>query len=137
MITETDSTDRDRLQSWIEQDDSKKHFVPEEWYTGKGFLSFRYDDQIGTVCYIRIDKQSELMRIFYLFGPVSEISQKRVAKAILKTIPMLEKVAREQNMKGLIYDSVSQKLIDFVFRAFAFVPAGDNNYKLEFEVAHV
>lgn len=129
-INETNSADRDQLQSWIDQDNSKKHAEPESWYTGKGLFSFRYDDTKGAVCYIRLDKEDDLARLYYLFVPNAEV---RIAKAILKTIPMCKTVAQQQGLKGLIYDSVSQKLIDFCWRAFGFVPAGGDNYKLEFE----
>lgn len=128
-LNEVNSEDKQRLQEWIDFDSSKKHAEPEGWYTGKGLLSFRYDDSKGPVCYIRMDKEDNLARLYYLFVPNAET---RIAKAILKTIPMCADVAKEQNLKGLVYDSVSLKLIDFCWRAFGFVSAGGDNYKLEF-----
>ena len=128
-------TDQDlaRIQDWIDQDTSKIHKQPAEWLTGNGQLAFRHDDLRGPVCYVRVDKENELLRLYYLFAPESEVSKSRNAKAILMTLGMLIDYAKHLGLKGLIYDSKSEKLIQFVHVAFGFVPAGEDNYKLEWE----
>lgn len=60
LINETTMEDRDRLAEWIAADNSKKHAEPESWYTGKGLMSFKYEDTKGPVCYIRLDKEGDL-----------------------------------------------------------------------------
>ncbi|VVB52821.1 Uncharacterised protein [uncultured archaeon] len=134
-ITETIQQDVEQLTEWIQNDPYHKDCLdPLWWLTGNGLLSFCVSDSEGPTMYARMDKDGELLRMHCQFAPESEVSKIRSAKSLIWAVPIMEHYAKEQGLKGLVYKSVSEPLISFMQRQFAFVPTGNDDYIKTFEV---
>lgn len=126
--------DVEQLTKWIEHDPYHKDCLnPEWWLTGNGLLSFRVDDQNGAVMYIRTEPDDGLLRIHTQFAPEQEVSKLRVVKAIVKGLPKLEQLARQNDLIGFVYRSVSPLLIEFMTKKFGFTAVGSDDYRMLFE----
>jgi hypothetical protein len=135
------STEQDieRLTAWIEADPYHKDCLnPMWWLTGADhgcLLAFRLDDDHGALCYVRLDQEvlSSRIRLHTQFAPIEQVSKLRLVKGMLKCIPVIEDFCTKQNASGIIFQSVSPLLIDFMDRKFGFKPAGGDDYLLKFE----
>ena len=131
------STEQDipQLTEWIQNDPYHKDYLdPEWWLTGNGLLSYVIQDSNGPTMYVRVDSENELLRIHTQFAPESEVSKLRVIKSIVWALPIMEKVAKDNQLVGLIYKSTNPSLISFMQIKFSFVPCGDDDYRQTFEV---
>jgi len=133
----TPSTEQDieQLTEWIKADPYHKGCLdPLWWLTGQGLLCYCLQDEKGPTMYVRLDKDGDLLRIHTQFAPQSEVSKIRTAKSLLWAFPKMRDVAKKNNLTGFVFKSISEKLITFMQIAFSFVPIGNDDYQLLFEV---
>ena len=131
-LTHTTIEDTEQLTEWIQADPYHQDCLnPEWWFTGNGLLSFCIQDS-KPIVYCRVDVEHPRLRLHCQFGPVSEVSRFRVVKALTWGIPVMQHLARQNNLTGLVYQSVSPSLIQFMQIKFGFVPIDNNDYLLEF-----
>ena len=102
---------------------------PEWWVTGNGYLSYLVSDDQGTVFYMRTDKDGDFLRLNTQFAPEDVVSKRRVAPAIIFMLDRMKILARHENFKGLIYQSTSPSLINFVAKQ-GFEAVDNNDYLL-------
>jgi hypothetical protein len=135
MIKLSPSTEQDieRLTAWIKSDPYHKDCLnPIWWLTGVegSLLSFRLDDDHGPLCYVRLDQDilTGLIRLHTQFAPRQDVSKLRLVRGMLKCVPIVEKFSREQKASGIVFQSTSPLLIDFMKKKFEFQPAGGDDY---------
>jgi hypothetical protein len=127
--------DRERLERWIKEDPYHKDFLhPFWWLTGRDgtLLCFRLDDFDGPLCYVRLDEKlpDGTIRLHTQFAPREEVSKLRLVKGMLKCIPIILHVCRQQHAVSIVFQSVSPTLIGFMQKKFGFQPAGGTDYML-------
>jgi hypothetical protein len=135
-FTPSTEQDTEQLSEWILADIDPPHrsVSPSWWLTGNGVLSYCLHDTKGPTMYVRLDKDKDMMRLHCQFAPVSEVSRLRVARSLLFALPRMREIAKKSNLKGFVYKSTHPDLISFMQTCFSFVPNGDDDYKLMFEV---
>jgi hypothetical protein len=129
--------DTEQLSEWIKADIDLPHrnVSPSWWLTGNGVLSYCLQDFKGPTMYVRLDKDKDMMRLHCQFAPVSEVSRMRVARSLLFALPRMREIAKKNNLKGFVYTSTNSDLICFMQTCFGFIPFGNDDYHLMFEVA--
>ncbi len=134
-LTTSSLSDLEQIKEWVEKDPfHKNQNQPAWWLTGQGLLSFCVQDSKGPVVYVRLDKQDDMLRLNCQFAPEEEVSKLRVMKALIWTFPQMVHVIKQNKLKGFVYKSVNQPLIDFMQLKFSFTPTGnDNDYWLPIE----
>jgi hypothetical protein len=132
------STEQDieQLTRWIENDPYHKDCLdPRWWLTGNGsLLSFRFDDSEGAVCYVRLDSDGHFCGLHTQFAPEQEVSKSRLVRSMLEAIPVIAEYAKQHGLEGIMFESTSITLIEFMKKIFGFQPAGGNDFVLRFEV---
>ncbi len=137
----TMETDIPKINEWISSDPwhkDDKHSA--EWLlTGGGKLSFCLSDDIGPLCFVRLDEEGEMLRLATQFGPEDEVSKSRLVAGLLSMgIPAIIEFGKVKGYKGIVFESTSESLIAFMNRLGFFKAAGENDYALTFEeVTHV
>lgn len=136
-LTETTPQDIQQVKEWIAADpwhrDDPLNQFPERMITGNGLLSFCIQDDEGPVCYVKLTEDGGLVRCAIQFGPESEISRKRVSKALTEAgVPAMKIFAKEAGYTGLIFESVNPELIAFA-KKFGFNAVGDDQFVAVFE----
>ena len=127
-ITIVPSTEKDiaTLRYWMDVDIDPTHHCadPFWWITGSegSLLCFCTQDSEGPLCYVRLDpKDSDgLIRLHTQFAPRDQVSKLRLVGAMLKCFPMVQLFCRQQSGSGIIFQSTSMSLIDFMKRKFGF-----------------
>jgi hypothetical protein len=134
-FTNTTQADTEQLTEWIQADPYHKDCLnPQWWFTGNGLLSYCLQDSKGPTMYVRLDKDEELLRLHTQFAPDNQVSKLRVVKSLMYALPRMEQFAKSKDLKGYVYRSTSQSLIDFMQIKFGFTPVGANDdYWLPFE----
>ena len=98
-------------------------------------LSYYLRDSKGPTMYVRLDQEGDLMRLSTQFGPESEVSKLRVVKSLIWALPKMEYLAKQDQLRGFIYESTSKSLIEFMQKKFGFTPVNNtDDYVLYFEV---
>jgi hypothetical protein len=116
MLTccETTKTDLAQIAAWTEKDEFHRDInFPDWWLTGNGALSFRLDDDEGPVVYVRLD-EGEMYRLHCQFPPPEIVSKRRLIQGMLGIFPLLLQHAKDAGAKGLVFGSVSHKLVRFM-----------------------
>lgn len=136
MINFSTSTldDVDQIKEWAEHD--PYHFVTENaewWLTSQGFLSFCLQDEIGPICYVRLDSEDGLTRLHTQFAPETIVSKKRLIVGMLEAIKTTIPYLMSKGSQGIIFNSVSPSLIEFMDKQLGFKAVGNDDYKLIFE----
>jgi hypothetical protein len=136
------STEKDlpTIDSWLIADPGQRAqcVYNRAYLTGSpnSMLVFRLDDSIGPTMFVRCEQDptnETLVRMHILFGD-DTVSNSRIARAIYKTLPVIIKHFMEAKFHGMIFDSVSVGLVQFLER-FGFKSIeGTNDYLLTFEV---
>lgn len=136
-LTPSTPNDIEQLTEWIQADPYHKDCLdPQWWLTGNGLLCYCIQDQVGPTMYVRTEAENDLLRIHTQFAPLTEVSKLRVIKSIVKALPVMEKLAIDNNLKGFIYKSTSPSLIQFMQVKFGFAPTGNSDdYWMPFEVS--
>jgi hypothetical protein len=134
-IRETVQSDLETIERWKQLDDIHKddpECIPEYLLTGRGLLCFCLTDDIGPLCFVRLDKDEDLVRLATQFGPKQETSKRRLVMAMLKVgIPSVILFAKNKHFKGVVFKSNRPKLIKFMTGQ-GFIPQPDNDYILRF-----
>jgi hypothetical protein len=136
-FTDTIVSDTEQLTQWISADPYHRDCMnPSWWFTGAehALTCFCLQDSIGPTMFVRLDKDNDLLRLHTQFGPESEVSKIRVVKAIIKTLPVLEKYGKGLGLKGFVVKSTSESLINFLQIKFGFTPVDNDDYWMSFEV---
>jgi hypothetical protein len=131
---ETTRDDLTQIAAWTEKDEFHREInCPDWWTTGNGALSFRLDDDEGPVVYIRLDS-GELYRLHCQFPPQEVVNKRRLVHGMLGIFPLLLQHAKDAGAKGLVFDSVSHKLVRFMAKL-GFEPSWEHagEYVLRFE----
>jgi hypothetical protein len=134
-LTETTQSDIEQIREWLacdpwHKDDSRN--VPELMTTGNGLLSYCLQDDEGPIAYVKLTEEGELVRIAMQFGPQEEVSKKRLAVGLAEVgIPIIKVFALENGFKGLVYESISPKLI-FFCEKLGFKSVGNDDYAMLF-----
>jgi len=135
-ITVTTEADLPQIQEWINADPYHKddpRCTAEGLLTGNGALAFCLGDDEGPLCFVRLDVESEFLRLSTQFGPEAEVSKKRLVTGLLSTgIPAIIIFAKEGKYKGIVFESTSPTLIAFMDKQ-GFRPLSGNDYVLNFE----
>jgi hypothetical protein len=98
--------------------------------TGNGLLSFRVDDELGPVFYVRLD-EGEFCRLSVQFAPHDIVPKRRLVVSMLEALPKAIQVAKDSGSKGMTFDSSSPTLIKFMDRI-GFKDSGNGSYTLLF-----
>jgi len=127
----TIESDLPLLTEWLKADPWHKDEArndPSTLLTGKGLLSFCLCDDEGPLCFSRLDKEGELIRVAVQFAPEGTVSKRRLIVGMMKSFfPAIKQFAVDQKAEGLIYESVSPTLIAFCDKQ-GFKSVGDNQY---------
>ena len=131
----TPSTQQDipQLTQWIEHDPYHKNCLdPVWWLTGVygSLLSYRLDDDTGPICYVRLDPKDErgLIRLHTQFAPVEQVSRLRLVKQMLLCVPAMMYYCKQQQGAGLVFQSSSSLLINFMKTRFKFVDLDQDQF---------
>lgn len=119
---ETLPGDLERITRWTELDNFHTVILPKWWLTGNGDLSFCVHDDEGPVFYVRVDREFKLLRMNCQFGPLEEVSKRRVIAGIKTVIDVIQSYAKGTAANGMILSSENPTLIKFLARM-GFVPA--------------
>jgi hypothetical protein len=136
MIKLTPSTEQDieRITGWIAQDVYHSGRMSAEWWlTGNGLLSYRLQDDKGPMMYVRTDVDNDLMRLSTQFAPESEVSKLRVVKSLIWALPKMEYLAKQNQLRGFVYESTSKSLIDFMNKLGFIALDNTDDYVLYFD----
>ncbi len=106
-----------------------------EWLlTGNGLLSFCVADDKGPLCFVRLDSEDDMTRAAIQFGPESEVSKRRMVVGLMRMgLPAIIRFSKKEGFKGVIFESVSTSLIEFLKKNLGVCKAaGENDYSLTF-----
>ena len=131
-FTATTRDDIDQIREWINADPFHQIMAPEWWLTGEGTLSFCLQDDTGPICFLRFDDEDGLLRMNTQFGPEEEVSKKRLITAILNQFPPFIERIKAQHFKGIVFESTSENLINFM-KKIGFKNLSGDDYVLMFE----
>lgn len=121
------------LKKWIEADPWHSYKDAVEWWIVGDYLTFKLVDDQGVVIFVRFNREADyFLRLHSQFGPVSEVSERRVAMAIAQAIPEFIPHAKSNNAVGIVTESVSPKLVTFLCNRMGFKHSSSDDYLLEF-----
>jgi hypothetical protein len=136
-LESTTAADLLKIREWIAADpwhQKDPTWIPEGLLTGNGVLAFCVADEVGPLCFVRLNAEGDVLRLATQFGPESEVSKKRLIVGLLSTgIPAIIEFGKSKGYKGIVFESVSQNLINFMRHQGFFKAAGENDYMLTFE----
>lgn len=138
MITFNPSTadDLNQLDLWIAHDPYQFHQgQPEWWLSGaeSSLLSFRLEDNIGPLTYVRLDEEDEYIRIHTQFAPETTVSKRRLVVGMIHAVKVLIEAYKNEGKKGLVFNSINSSLYTFMNKHLGFKSIGNDNYQLDFE----
>jgi hypothetical protein len=120
-----------QLARWIMADPWHTIKDSTDWWI-HGYLTFKLVDERGTVIFVRFDREDDVLRLHSQFGPLSEVSERRVASAIIEGINNFIPYAKVDGVTGIITESISSKLVSFLKKYLGFEWSACNDYKLTF-----
>jgi len=136
MLNMTTAEHLPQIAAWIQADSYHKddpRNQAEFLLSGQGEMTFLIQDAEGTLCYVRLDREGDILRLATQFGPESEVSKRRLVKGLLgEGIPFIIAFARENGYKGIVFESTSPSLIVFMDKQ-GFKSVGGVDYQLTFE----
>ena len=108
---------------------------PGWWAMGSSdaLAAFCVEDEGGPTMYVRLDQEESLLRVHIQFAPENEVDKKRVIKTILQGLPVFSSFAKNRNMTGLISESTSPSLIEFMKKIGFELLENTNDYVFKFE----
>lgn len=125
-----------QINEWIKADEWHKNdptWSAEGLLTGNGALSFCLTDVEGPVCFVILYAEGEMLRLSTQFAPEEAVSKRRLVTALLSAgIPAIIKFGQDNGYKGIVYESESENLINFMGKQ-GFKPVGGLDYALTFE----
>ena len=123
------------IKTWIDADPWHPYKSAERWWLTAAigsFIAFKLVDELGTVVFVRFDKEGNLIRMHGQFAPADQVSEKRVAKALLESIPRFILEIKTRGIIGIITESVSPRLVAFLCNRLGFKLVVNDDYKLIF-----
>lgn len=139
----TTEEDMPLIQRWISLDpwharpdykDDAAWWASLWYYSPQANATFKLVDDEGIVLFVRLDQDRDtLLRLHTQFGPVEEVSEKRVAQAIMYGIKTFIPHGVQNGATGIITESMSPKLIAFLIKRLNFKQDTGNDYLLTFE----
>jgi hypothetical protein len=121
-----------QLARWIQADPWHTIKDSTDWWI-HGYLTFKLADDKGTVIFVRFDREKDVLRLHSQFGPLSEVSERRVASAIIQGIQNFIPYAKLDGATGIITESISVKLVSFLQQHLGFKPVlSTDDYELDF-----
>ena len=135
-LSPTTQDDLEQIQEWIDADPYHKDdptWKAEGLLTGRGVLAFCLSDEISPLCFVRLDAEGGMLRLATQFGPEPEVSKSRLVKGLLATgIPAIIEFGKAKGYKGIVFESTSESLINFMKMQGFFKAAGEHDYALTF-----
>jgi hypothetical protein len=125
----TTVVDAEIIRDWIAADPfhTGQH---EAFYLEGTVAATKLEDEQGTVLYLRMDKEPNATRLHVQFAPAEIVSRLRVAKALMRSIPVVS-----QHLGALVTESQSPALIGFLERMGFVRVEGTDDFRLEREQA--
>lgn len=122
------------LADWIEQDIFHFGKMKAGWWlpTTGNLLACCVEDEKGPVMYLRVDADMDKVRLNIQFAPEEQVSKRRVVRAVLDGFPRLVEVAKSYKVKGMIFESVNEPLIQFM-KSQGFEHCNGDDYLLQFQ----
>jgi hypothetical protein len=119
------------IRAWIAADPyhAGQH---EAFYLEGSVAATKLEDEQGTVLFLRMDRELNAIRLHVQFAPVEVVSRMRVAKALVRSIPVVCK-----GLGALVTESVSPALVKFLERMNFVRVEGTDDFRLEREQAEV
>jgi predicted deacylase len=117
--------DAQTIRTWIAADPhhAGQH---EAFYLEGSVAATKLEDEQGTVLFLRMDKEKEATRLHVQFAPAGIVSRLRVAKALVRSIPVVCK-----ELGALVAESQSLALVKFLERMGFVRVDGTDDYRLE------
>jgi hypothetical protein len=136
MLLTTTEKDLPKINEWIAADPwhrEDENNTAEFLLTGRGELSFCVADDIGPLCFVRLDKEEDRLRLATQFGQEAEVSKQRLVIGLLQEgIPAIIYFAKDEGYKGIVFESVNESLIKFMGKL-GFMHDKADDYMLTFE----
>lgn len=131
----TSSTEKDisQIREWIKSDIYHNEGSAEWWLTGNNCLfAGCLRDDLGAIVYFRVDEEEDFARLHVQFAPEESVNKNRLIKAIIQGYIKVESLIRKKNLKGVIFYSVSPRLVKFM-KHLGFKPQGNDFYRVVFQ----
>jgi hypothetical protein len=135
-LSESTSADLEQLGEWIAHDPYHyRQGQPEWWLTNAdgSLLAFCLMDDHGPLAYVRTDDEEGYVRIHTQFAPESVVSKRRLVVGMIECMKTLIELNKVAGAQGMIFNSVNESLIAFMGKHLKFKPAGQDDYRLDFE----
>jgi hypothetical protein len=124
------------IEAWSLADiDETHHKLPSSfWRTGCDcFLALKVTDDLGTVFFVRFDRDGTGLRMHTQFSPPETVSKKRVVSAILGTLPAFIEKAKAEGLTHITFMTTFPQLAAWMQINLGFrLIDGSNDYKLKF-----
>lgn len=110
--------DRPQILEWTQDDpyhsERAQNIGPDWWITGSdSLLAACVEDGGGPVFYFRLDDDGDLVRLHIQFAPLNQVSKGRVARSIIRALPLWANYAKTLMKKGIVFESINPSLIKF------------------------
>lgn len=124
-----------QIADWIGKDPYHQQQAADFWLTGtSGVLACKVVDGIGTCAYVKVeDKGDGIWYMHVQFAPEDEVSPMRMAKRIIEFMKTFMVMAKANNVRYLVTDSISPRLVAFMTHKLEFEPIGDNQFRRKVE----
>lgn len=137
IIRKIVESDKALIADWIafDGDHGPKGMSP-EFFFEPATLGLLFSDEIGPVFFVRLDPEPDhVIRVHIQFQLAHALRTVRMLKS---GFAVVEERVRLAGGEKMIFDSISEPLIEFCVNRFGFQRiAGTNNLELELEKAHV
>jgi len=107
----TNPLDKEQIAKWIEQDPNHAGLSSAGFWSDQipGVEQIAVEDEFGAIFYVR---KESIMRLHIQFAP--EKDKRRTAKAIDEFTKRISEVARKNNYRQIIFESVFRPLVRFL-----------------------
>ena len=126
-FTPTIPDDIEQIERWIAWDDDHRGKVTGKWWLEGNVLSCCAEDRGGPVMYLRIDRESDRVRMHIQFAPANEVSKIRVAGAFIDGLPRMKFQMKKMGFREIVFESCSKPLVRFMEK-FGFRAIGEGNF---------
>jgi hypothetical protein len=125
-LTPTLGSDLSQIEEWMAADTYLQNAGDSSWWlTGTScLLAFCGQDDEGPVFYVKLVRDGDFAKMYTVFGPVSEVAPKRIAKAILAIVPQLGLAMKDMGYKGICFETKNEALVNFM-KQLGFKTSGD------------
>jgi hypothetical protein len=126
MLRAITEVDRPIISEWISRDpEHSAKGMTEEFFRQPDSINFAADDKRGPVMYIRVEPlDAEIVRLHIQFN---DGEHRRTALTLARGFPIVRDLVRKSGIRYIVFDSVSEPLIQFCQKHFGFVHIPDSN----------